>query len=230
MGFYLNKIRLNFMLKLLRKVTVLPKLNFASRKLFNSSSSMATSKPQVIFVLGAPGSGKGTQCTKISEKYDYLHLSAGDLLRKEKANPASDVGQLISNYIKEGKIVPVEITCKLLEDAIFESGKSKVMVDGFPRNQNNLDGWEEQMKGKVDIEFVLFLSCPQDVCTGRILKRSETSGRSDDNLESLKKRFNTYINETMPVVNHYDALGKVRTINATEDPVVVFENIQKLFA
>merc|ERR1712002_110020 len=165
----------------------------------------------------------------MSEQFGYLHLSAGDLLRKEKSDPNSEVGQLISTYIKEGKIVPVEITCKLLEDAIVASGNDKVIVDGFPRNQNNLEGWERQMAGKVDVKFCLFLDCSEDVCTGRIMKRSETSGRSDDNLESLKKRFNTYVNETMPIVNHYDKINKCEKINADQSPEEVFGDIKKLF-
>ena len=192
-------------------------------------TTMAMSKPKVIFVLGAPGSGKGTQCFNMSQKFGYLHLSAGDLLRKEKANPDSKVGQLISSYIKEGKIVPVKITCGLLEDAIFASGNPHVIVDGFPRNQDNLDGWQKQMSEKVDVQFVIFLDCSEEVCIKRILKRSETSGRSDDNIESLKKRFQTYTNETLPIICHYEKLNKVRKINAEEPSEVVFEEIKKLF-
>ncbi|XP_015256668.1 PREDICTED: UMP-CMP kinase-like [Cyprinodon variegatus] len=71
-------------------------------------------KPKVIFVLGGPGAGKGTQCSKIVEAYSYTHLSAGDLLRAERGREGSEYGQLIDTYIKEGKIVPVEITISLL--------------------------------------------------------------------------------------------------------------------
>ena len=206
---------------------------FCQRYLFRRNISRVVgnmTKPKVVFVLGAPGSGKGTQCSKISKQFDFLHLSAGDLLRAEKNKKDSTVGQLISNYIKEGKIVPVEITCKLLEDAVFESQKSKVLIDGFPRNQNNLDGWINQMSDKVDVCFVLFLECPEEVCIGRILERSKTSGRSDDNIESLKKRFQTYINETLPVVNTYEELNKVRKIDATKGPEEVFESLKLLFS
>jgi len=199
------------------------------KRVFHQTIKMTNSIPNVFFVLGAPGSGKGTQCVKMSETFGYLHLSAGDLLREEKSNPKSDVGQLISNYIKDGKIVPVEITCKLLEDAIVKSGNSNVIVDGFPRNQNNLEGWQKQMKGKANVNFVLFLDCPEKVCTDRIMKRSETSGRSDDNLESLKKRFQTYVNETMPIIEYYQKENKVKRVKADQDPQQVFEAIKKLF-
>ncbi|CAF1500679.1 unnamed protein product [Rotaria sp. Silwood1] len=77
---------------------------------------MAAIKPNVIFVLGGPGAGKGTQCARIAETYDYVHLSAGELLREEAAKPDSTLGKEINEHIKNGSIVPVAITCKLLEN------------------------------------------------------------------------------------------------------------------
>ena len=73
----------------------------------------------VIFVLGGPGAGKGTQCEKITQRYPFVHLSAGDLLREERKTPGSQYGDLISSHIKEGSIVPVEITCSLLKRVCF---------------------------------------------------------------------------------------------------------------
>ncbi|CAK8675897.1 unnamed protein product [Clavelina lepadiformis] len=188
-------------------------------------------KPRVVFVLGAPGSGKGTQCEKIVQHFGYTHLSAGDLLRQERNDPASEVGQLIHNYIKEGKIVPVEITCGLIEKAMVKSGKSKFLIDGFPRNHDNLSGWNEQMGEKAEVAFVLFVECPEEVCTERILKRGQSSGRTDDNIESLRKRFNTYTKETVPIVRHYDQLEKVRKINGGtgRTPDEVFEDVKQMF-
>ncbi|XP_050311047.1 UMP-CMP kinase [Anthonomus grandis grandis] len=185
--------------------------------------------PNVVFVLGGPGAGKGTQCQKIVENFGYVHLSAGDLLREERNKPGSQYGELIETYIKEGKIVPVEITCSLIERAMAESGKENFLVDGFPRNQNNLDGWNKVMSDKVNLLFVLFFDCPLEVCTERILKRGATSGRTDDNMESLKKRFNTYLMETKPIIEHYNAMALVRKIDATRDPEEVYKDVQQLF-
>lgn len=81
-------------------------------------ASMADSKPQVVFVLGAPGAGKGTQCQRIVDAFGYVHLSAGDLLREERQRAGSEFGELIEDCIRNGKIVPVEVTCSLLENAI----------------------------------------------------------------------------------------------------------------
>ncbi|CAH1135946.1 unnamed protein product [Ceutorhynchus assimilis] len=185
--------------------------------------------PNVVFVLGGPGAGKGTQCLKIVENFGYVHLSAGDLLREERNKPGSPYGELIETYIKEGKIVPVEITCSLLERAMKESGKDNFLIDGFPRNQNNLDGWNKAMANKVNLQFVLFFDCPLETCSERILKRGATSGRVDDNAESLKKRFNTYASETKPIIDHYAKQNLVRTIDATKSEEEVYQEVEKLF-
>jgi UMP-CMP kinase len=88
----------------------------------------------VIFVLGGPGAGKGTQCEKLGKKYGFTHLSAGDLLREERHRPGSEVGDLINTYIREGKIVPMHITIGLLKMAMLASGKHHFLIDGFPRD------------------------------------------------------------------------------------------------
>lgn len=103
----------------------------------------AMTKPQVLFILGGPGAGKGTICKQIVDKYGYVHLSAGDLLREERAKPGSEYGELIEHHITSGTIVPVAITCSLLERAMSNSDTpyNKFLIDGFPRNQDNLEGW-----------------------------------------------------------------------------------------
>lgn len=186
--------------------------------------------PEVVFVLGAPGAGKGTQCSLISKEFDFVHLSAGDLLREERQRPGSEYGEMIEQKIRDGQIVPVEVTCSLLHKAMEKSGKSRFLIDGFPRNKDNLDGWTRVMSDKAKLLFVLFFECSRDLCTERCLGRGAAgSGRSDDNLDSLKKRFNTYLNDTMPIIEHYERLGLVRKINAEVAPNEVFEDIKKAF-
>jgi adenylate kinase family enzyme len=121
-------------------------------------------KPNVVFVLGAPGAGKGTQCSLIVKDFGYLHLSAGDLLRQERETKDSPYGDLILSHMKQGTIVPVEITCSLLENAMKKSGKTHFLIDGFPRNQDNLEGWDRQMGNKTNLQFILFLDCPKELC------------------------------------------------------------------
>ncbi|CAG5055813.1 unnamed protein product [Parnassius apollo] len=186
--------------------------------------------PEVVFVLGAPGAGKGTQCSLISKEYDFVHLSAGDLLREERQRPGSEYGEMIEEKIRNGEIVPVEVTCSLIHKAMQKSGKLRFLIDGFPRNKDNLDGWNRVMSDKAKLLFVIFFECSPDLCTERCLGRGAAgSGRSDDNLESLKKRFNTYLNDTMPIIEHYEQLGLVKRINSEAVPEEVFKNVKKVF-
>lgn len=196
------------------------------RRVF-SVSGMAASKPLVVFVLGPPGSGKGTQCKQIVKEFGYIHLSAGDLLREEQSTPGSQYGDIIDHHVRNGTIVPVEITCSLIEKAMERCLEKKFLIDGFPRNQNNLDGWNAEMSDKVDLRFVLFIECPEETCVERCLNRGKKgSGRTDDNMESLKKRFQTYTNDTMPVIEYYDKMGLVRKVNGgINSPKEVFRSI-----
>lgn len=94
-------------------------------------SGIALEKPKIIFVLGAPGSGKGTQCANIVDKYNYVHLSAGDLLRAERNRPGSELAQTIEEFIRAGRIIPVAITCSLIERAMNEQMQVSVLFRIF---------------------------------------------------------------------------------------------------
>lgn len=209
-------------------------------------------KPLVAFVLGGPGSGKGTQCKMICDEFGFKHLSAGDLLRAERSAPGSQYGEMIEKHIQEGKIVPVEVTCSLLEKAMIEycgslasreanakdngdGGQDKLrgrfLIDGFPRNEDNLQGWTKQLADKVEVMFVLFLDCPHDICIKRCLGRGQQgSNRSDDNETSLRKRLVTYTQDTMPIIEHFRKLDLLRRIDATKSPDEVYSEVRKLFA
>ncbi|GLE00747.1 hypothetical protein PINS_up009535 [Pythium insidiosum] len=180
-------------------------------------------KKKILFVLGGPGAGKGTQCARLVEKYGFVHLSAGDLLREERQS-GSENGELIDRMIKEGQIVPVQITLSLLQQAMIVSGRELFLIDGFPRNFDNLQGWQEQMPDEdYHVEGVLFYDCPENVMEERLLERGKTSGRTDDNAEAIRKRFRTYIESTMPVIDYYAKLNKVFKVDATPGPDAVFE-------
>eukprot|EP00903_Cladosiphon_okamuranus_P011641 g10949.t1 len=186
----------------------------------------ADSTPRVVFVLGGPGSGKGTQCALIAEDeaLGYAHLSAGDLLRAER-NSKSELADMINEFIREGKIVPAEVTVGLLRKAMEASGKSRFLIDGFPRNPENLAAWEASASGgsPVIFDFALFLDCPEEVMTARIMERGRSSGRIDDNEEAIRKRLVTYRESTMPIIKEFEARGKLREVNSdqTIDEVAV---------
>lgn len=184
--------------------------------------------PDVVFVLGGPGCGKGTQCSAIVERYDFAHLSAGELLRLEQKRD-SQYSKLIQKHMKEGSIVPAEITCGLLKRAMEESEKRRFLIDGYPRNEDNLRTWERMM-GTSRVWFVLFFECPLEVCIERCLGRGEAgSGRSDDNLESVKKRIEVFLKDTRPIVDYYEERGLVRRIDGSRTKEAVFEDVKKVF-
>mmetsp|Transcript_12552 Transcript_12552/g.38353 ORF Transcript_12552/g.38353 Transcript_12552/m.38353 type:complete len:379 (-) Transcript_12552:1396-2532(-) len=192
---------------------------------FRTNNPASAQRPKVYFVLGGPGAGKGTQCAKIVEEFGFDHFSAGDLLRAE-VKSGSEQGVMIDNMIKDGKIVPGEITIGLLRKAIENSSKKGILIDGFPRKLDQAGQFEYTVS---DFEFVLFFDCPEQVMEERLLKRGETSGRVDDNADSIRKRFNTFVQTSMPVIEYYEAKDKVRKINATRAPDEVYNEVRSLF-
>jgi UMP-CMP kinase len=181
----------------------------------------------VVFVLGGPGAGKGTQCANLVLEMGFNHLSAGDLLREEQAREGSEFGELIKEYIREGKIVPLEVTVKLLENAMKavladkKTTKGRFLIDGFPRKLDQAHAFEKQV---CPAKMVLFYDCPEDELESRLLNRGKTSGRADDNIESIKKRFRTFVETSMPVVDYYEAKGQVARINANQAVTDVFRD------
>ncbi|KAI3918560.1 hypothetical protein MKX01_041880 [Papaver californicum] len=191
----------------------------------NGNGSLGCEKKvQVVFVLGGPGSGKGTQCTNIVEHFGFTHLSAGDLLRAE-IRSGSENGTMISNMIKEGKIVPSEVTVKLLQRAMNESENDKFLIDGFPRNEENRAAFEN-VTGIIP-EFVLFFDCSEEEMEKRLLGRNQ--GREDDNIETIKKRFKVFMESSIPVVDYYASKDKVRKIDAAKPITEVFESVKTCF-
>ncbi|KAJ6328240.1 hypothetical protein OIU76_006130 [Salix suchowensis] len=184
----------------------------------------AEKKPTVVFVLGGPGSGKGTQCANIVKHFGYTHLSAGDLLRAEMKS-GSENGTMIQDMIKEGKIVPSEVTIKLLQKAMQDSGNDKFLIDGFPRNEENRAAFEAVTK--IEPAFVLFFDCSEEEMEKRILSRNQ--GREDDNIETIRKRFKVFLESSLPVVKYYESKGKVQKVDATKSVDEVFEVVKVIF-
>jgi len=190
-------------------------------------------KVTVIFVLGGPGAGKGTQCARLVNDFNFAHLSAGDLLRAEQTRKGSQYGDLIRTYIREGTIVPMQVTMKLLENAMqailkerttgdgWNNGCGRFLVDGFPRKMDQAIGFDEQVCLS---SLVIYYKTTEEVMLSRLLERGKTSGREDDNVESIKKRFRTYETDTMPVIEHYSAQGKVAEVGSSGSVEEVYKS------
>jgi len=203
----------------------------------NKGPAFSNSKITVIFVLGGPGAGKGTQCEKLVREFGFCHLSAGDLLRAEQNREGSEYGAMIRQYIKDGQIVPMEVTVKLLENAMrsaleegrpgdsWTDGKGLFLIDGFPRKMDQALKFDEEVCLS---SLVLFYTTTEEVMLKRLLKRGETSGREDDNEESIKKRFHVYKETTMPVIEHYTKLDEVAEIDSSPGIDEVYENSAKI--
>ncbi|KAJ2450474.1 bifunctional uridylate/adenylate kinase [Coemansia sp. RSA 2336] len=185
-------------------------------------------KKTVVFVLGGPGSGKGTNSSRLVEDFGFVHLSAGDLLRAEQKRPVSQYGELIAHYIREGLIVPHEITIGLLRNAMMDHPESDLfLIDGFPRNLVQAKAFEDSV---CRAQKVLYFECPEATMLERLLDRGKTSGRSDDNIESIKKRFRTYVNDSKPVIDEYAKEGKVMTVSCKGSVDDVYKVTQKQMA
>lgn len=199
-----------------------------------SDASLAGAPPKVLFVLGGPGAGKGTQCEKILEHFpSWAHISAGDCLRAERNDPASKDGEVINSYIKDGKIVPAEITVKLLQKAMtgkMREGRTRFLIDGFPRNEDNVKTWKATVGDDADVEGVLYFDVDEEELQKRLLERGKTSGRVDDNIDSIKKRFVTFKQEQVPVVEAYKAEGKVFTVDARHPVDEVWASTQPIIS
>lgn len=194
----------------------------------NISPVFDPQKVTVVYILGGPGSGKGTQSAHLVQHYGFTHLSAGDLLREEQNRDGSEYGELIKRYIKEGLIVPMEVTVKLLENAmkakLDEAGKGRYLIDGFPRKMDQAMFFEQAVCPST---CTVFLDCPEEVMRKRLLHRGLTSGRADDNEDSIVKRFRTFVDTSMPVVDHFGAENRVVKVDADRHEDEVYEHIVK---
>lgn len=177
----------------------------------------------VIFVLGGPGSGKGTQCERIVQKYGYTHLSSGDLLRAE-VQSGSDLGKELNATMEKGELVPLETVLRLIREAMVQAlGSSKgFLIDGYPREVDQALKFEEQVAA---CTLVLYFELPDAVMTERLLKRGETSGRVDDNADTIRKRLMTFHQLSQPVMCHYEK--RCRTINAERTVDDIFQDVCK---
>ena len=180
-----------------------------------------------IILFGPPGAGKGTQSKYLVHKLDNFQVSTGDILREEmKKN--SDIGQQITNNMNEGKFVSDEIVNDLIENIIYDpQKKDKLIFDGYPRSLSQakyLDLLLDKSNQKID--YIFSLNVNKDIIIERIEKRKILENRSDDNTDTLVKRYDTYMETTRPVLDYYSRNPNFHEINGTQEIEQITKEIE----
>ena len=196
-----------------------------------------------IVLIGAPASGKGTQSKLLSKEYGLVHISTGDLFR-EILSGDSPLKDEIESYINNGKLVPDELTLKLVLNRLNNDDvKNGYLLDGFPRTIN-----QAEMFSKVaDIDYAIYIDADYETLVSRSLNRlvcpkckkifvkskinsdkcdecGETlTTRKDDNIETVKKRYDEFITSTYPLVDYYKSKGKLISVDGNDLPENVFK-------
>ncbi len=171
-----------------------------------------------IILFGPPGAGKGTQAKYLVKKLNNFQVSTGDILREEIKNN-TEIGKKIINVIKDGKFVNDDIVNQLLEKYVFDpQKKNRLIFDGYPRTINqakNLDLLLDSSNQKIDLVF--FLNVNKDTIIKRIQKRKILEKRSDDDLDTILKRYDTYMETTKPVLSFYSKNPNFHEIDGTDE-------------
>jgi len=172
-------------------------------------AALKNKKLPIIFIVGGPGSGKGTQCVKISEKYGFKHLSSGDLLRDD-VKSGKPRGEKLDKMMKAGQLVPLEVVLDLIKEAIVANKNAKgFLIDGYPREVEQGQRFEAEIW---ECSLVIYYDASDNVMTKRLLSRALTSNRVDDNAETIEKRLVTFHSQTKPVVEYYVKQNKLSAI------------------
>ena len=201
-----------------------------------------------VLLLGAPGAGKGTRATKISDSYRLPHISTGDIFRAN-VKGGTPIGLVAKSYIDKGLLVPDEVTCKIVENRLQEDDcKVGYLLDGFPRNLSQAEALDKITKIdaviNIDIDVSLLMErlCGRRVCKdcGESYHISTLNGatncsrcggelyqRKDDNPETVGSRLEVYEKQTAPLIDYYTRKGLIINIQGDDTPQGVFEAIQK---
>lgn len=181
-----------------------------------------------LVIFGAPGSGKGTQSELLIEEYGLFHISTGEVLRDLIARK-TELGKIADSYISKGNLIPDELMINILAD-VLESNPATangVIFDGFPRTINQAKALKEMLASRnTKVHAVVGLEVDENELIDRLIKRGQESGRSDDNLETIKQRLEVYHTQTSPLKEYYTAEGKYHAIEGSGSISGIFEKIK----
>ena len=180
-----------------------------------------------IILFGPPGAGKGTQSKHLIKKLNCYQVSTGDMLREEiKKN--SIIGKKIINDMNDGKFVSDEIVNKLIKEIVFDpQKKNNLIFDGYPRSLSqakNLDLLLKNSNQKID--HIFFLNVEKNIIVNRIKKRKIEENRSDDELETILRRYDTFMKNTKPVLDYYSKNPNFHEIDGALEIVQITKEIE----
>ena len=181
-------------------------------------------KKHLLF-LGAPGSGKGTQAELISQSNSYLHLSTGELLRKE-IEMNTILGMEVKDIMNKGELVSDELVLKIVKQNLVKDNKGWIL-DGFPRNLSQANSLNQVLiEINQPLELVFYLDIPEEVLIKRLLLR----GRKDDTEETIRTRVNVYRETTEPLIKYFKDLSLLEYIDADRDLKTISSEIKQKMA
>lgn len=181
-----------------------------------------------IVIFGGPGSGKGTQSEKLIQRYGLTHISTGDVLRSEIAS-GSELGKIADSYISKGNLIPDDLMVRILAsevDRLSKADSKGFIFDGFPRTIHQADELSRMLSSRGEkINAVVGLEVPDEVLTERLLERGKSSGRADDNAETIRQRLDVYHSTTQPLRDYYINRGEYKGIHGLGSVDEIFERI-----
>ena len=182
-----------------------------------------------IIIFGPPGAGKGTQAKNLVNKLDNFQVSTGDMLRDE-IRKDTEIGKKIINNMNDGKFVDDEIVNKLLERIIFDpEKKNKLIFDGYPRTINQAKNLEKLLsKSNQKIDYIFFLNVNKNSIIKRLEKRKILEKRSDDEADTILKRYDTYMDITKPVLEYYSKKKNFHEIDGSMEIINIYQKIEEI--
>jgi len=182
-----------------------------------------------IVLFGAPGAGKGTQAVMLAEKFELVHLSTGDILRKEIA-AGSELGKQAQGFTDKGEFVPDELVIDIIRSQIEQhAGVKGFIFDGFPRTTAQAEALDQLMtEKKMEISSMIALNVENEELVNRLTKRGAISGRADDqSMDVIRNRIGVYHQKTMPLIGYYQTCGKYHPIDGSGEIMEIFDRLCK---